>query len=113
MQATVPAESETTTFTENFETANAGWTAVITRTPGTTAALTGLWERAIPVGNAATTPQAAHGGQFCWVTQNGTAGEATGATDVDNGTTTLTSPAFDLSGYQDARITYWSASVLQ
>jgi hypothetical protein len=99
----------TTTYVdESFETANPAWTAVITRTAGTTALLTGLWERAIPTGNAATTPQTAHDGQFCWVTQNGTSGEGAGATDVDNGTTVLTSPAFNLSAAPTSTVvSYW------
>jgi hypothetical protein len=101
-------QSTTTYLNETFEAANPAWTAIITRTPGTTGALTGLWERAIPVGNVATTPQTAHGGQYCWVTQNGTAGEALGSTDVDNGTTVLTSPAFNLGGAPaSTAVSYW------
>jgi hypothetical protein len=93
---------------ENFETANPAWTAAITRAPGETGTMTGLWERAIPVGNVQTTPQTAHTGQYCWVTQNGTVGELAGATDVDNAITTLTSPAYDLSAAPaSTTVSYW------
>jgi len=44
-------------------------------------------------------------GTKCFVTQNGTAGGAPGAADVDFGPTILTSPAFDLSG-QDGLISF-------
>jgi choice-of-anchor B domain-containing protein len=46
-------------------------------------------------------------GQMCWVTGQGTNPADVGQNDVDNGKTSLTSPAFDVSGMSDARIGYW------
>src|SRR5437763_1758048 len=60
-------------LSEGFETGANGWTASIARTTGTTGTLAGLWERAIPVGTLAA-PGAAHGGQYCFVTENGPTG---------------------------------------
>ncbi len=42
----------------------------------------------------------------CFVTGNGTTG-AIGEADVDNGKTTLTSPAMNLTGLADPRVAYW------
>jgi hypothetical protein len=98
--------STSTFLNESFETGTNGWTATITRTPGAVGTLTGLWERAIPVGTLAA-PGAAHSGQYCYVTENGPVGGALSDHDVDNGTTTLLSPAFDLSTFADASISYW------
>lgn len=41
---------------------------------------------------------------WCYVTGNG--GGNAGSDDVDGGTTTLTSPVFDLTGYENPRISY-------
>jgi hypothetical protein len=101
--------SQATSFSDDFET-NQGWTATITQYPGTTAAMTGLWERADP--NAITTIQPGDDhtsapGVFCFVTQNGAAGAAAGTNDVDNATTVLTSPVFSMAGQTDALFSYW------
>ncbi len=45
-------------------------------------------------------------GTDCWVTGY-TGGGSGGANDVDNGTTTLYSPRFDLIGASDVSISYW------
>jgi hypothetical protein len=71
-------------------------------------ATTGEWERGVPVGttytSGGTTNQSNPGldvtgdyGNVAYVTGNG--GGAAGDDDVDNGSTTLTSPAMDLSTY--------------
>lgn len=44
-------------------------------------------------------------GDECYVTGNGASGNA-GADDVDGGTVTLTSPAMDLTGYMNPKISY-------
>jgi len=84
---------------------DSGWTA---GAPGDDAT-TGVWTRVNPVGTAAQpgedhTPGA---GGRCWVTGQGPQGGSVGENDVDNGTTTLLSPVFDLSADVDARISYW------
>lgn len=62
-------------------------------------AVSGVWERAVPVGTIAA-PAADYTpapGTTCYVTQNGVVGGADGAADVDGGRTTLLSPVYDLA----------------
>lgn len=71
-------------------------------------ASTGEWERGDPNGTAAqpendNTPNP---GVNCWFTGQASVGASVGTNDVDDGTTTLVSPAFDLSGTQSATISY-------
>ncbi len=83
-------------FADNFNT-NLGWT--VTNSGGLT---DGAWERAIPVtGDAWASPTSDYDGSgWCYVTAN-----RNGNSDVDNGTTTLTSPVFDATG-GDAYLSY-------
>lgn len=79
-------------------------------------ASTGEWERGVPVGTTytagGTTSQSNPGldvtgdyGNVAYVTGNG--GGAAGDDDVDNGSTTLTSPAMDLSTYTEPVVRYY------
>lgn len=83
-----------------------GWTV---GAPGDTAT-TGIWERVDPIGTEAQ-PEDDHtvSGTLCWVTENGPAtGGTVGTADVDNGATTLTSPAFDATAQDgEAYLTAW------
>lgn len=69
-------------------------------------ATSGVWNRMVP---QATTAQPGSDnspdGSICWVT-DGFAGGSAGANDIDNGKTTLTSPVYDLTGLDDATISY-------
>ncbi|CAG1007245.1 partial Subtilisin NAT, partial [Phycisphaerales bacterium] len=88
---------------QDFETAG-GW---VGGQPGDTAT-TGIWNRMAPQATAAQ-PGLDHSpdpGTQCWVT-DGNAGAGVGSFDVDGGTTTLLSPAMDLTGEPDAMISYW------
>ena len=71
-------------------------------------ATTGLWIRADPVGTAAQ-PEDDHTaiGLNCWVTGNAAPGASVGTNDVDGGTTTLKSAAYNLTSYSDPVIGYW------
>ena len=71
-------------------------------------ATTGIWERGNPVGTEAQ-PENDHteGGTDCYFTGQGVVGGGIGDNDVDNGFTTLTSPAFDLSGADAVTMSYW------
>ncbi len=76
-------------------------------------ATTGRWLRDDPVGTTYNghpcQPENDHTagpGVKCFVTGNGTPGGDANAQDVDNGCTTLTAPAFDLTGYSRAFISY-------
>jgi len=46
-------------------------------------------------------------GTLCWVTGQGAVGGADGAADVDGGSTTLLSPAYNLTAVADPVIEYW------
>jgi choice-of-anchor B domain-containing protein len=84
---------------------NSGWTV------GTTGdnATSGVWTRVNPVGTAAQ-PEDDHTaspGVNCFVTGQGTVGGGVGDNDVDGGTTTLITPAFDLASANEPYISYW------
>jgi hypothetical protein len=88
-------------FLDSMET-NTGW---VVGGAGDTAT-TGIWTRVDPNGTAAQPENDAGAGTLCWVTGQGSVGGALGEQDVDGGTTTLTSPTFDLSGYEDGIVSY-------
>ncbi len=75
-------------------------------------ATTGLWNRMDPQGTVINDVQIqpeddrSPGGAACFAT-DGNAGGNPNALDVDGGTTTLVSPVLDLSGGEDAYISYW------
>ncbi len=99
------AYSETPLVDYNMEL-DAGWTGGVA---GDTAN-DGMWERGTPNGTAAQseidhTPGA--GMTACWFTEQSTPGLDNGIRDVDGGTTTLLSPALNLSGTTDPHISYW------
>lgn len=94
-------------FSDDMET-NTGWTV---GDPTDTAA-TGIWERVDPNGTAAQ-PESGNGtgGSFAWITGQGSPGGALGENDVDNGSTTLKSPVFDMTQFVNSanpvEISYW------
>jgi hypothetical protein len=90
-----------TATVHNFEQAN-GWAL------GETTATTGAWVRVDPNGTIAQ-PENDNSavGTMCWVTGQATAGAADGTADIDGGYTTLNSPAFDVSGFSDAEVSYY------
>jgi len=71
-------------------------------------ASTGVWERVDPVGTIAQ-PESDHtsNGTDCWVTGQQVSGQSDGYNDVDGGKTTLTSPVYDLAGYEEVQVRYW------
>jgi hypothetical protein len=83
-----------TVFTDDFET-NLGWS--VTNSPGLT---TGTWQRGVPTASAAAPSVDADGSGQCYVTDN------TAGNDVDDGSTTLTSPALDASAPAPV-LSYW------
>ena len=76
-------------------------------------ATAGIWELAIPVatffdGNQAQPgPFQSEEGEKCYLTGAATSPSSVGFDDVDNGKTTLLSPVFDLSGYNEVLVSYW------
>jgi len=73
----------------------------------------GIWERDVPNGTSFDSNASNAGsdivndiGNVAYVTGNAAGGGA-GNDDVDNGSTMLTSPVFDLSAYDDAEISYY------
>lgn len=91
------------TVLEDDLSTDEGWTV---GAPGDDAT-TGIWERVDPVGTGAQ-PDGALFGEFCFVTGQHPGG-GDGANDIDGGQTTLTSPMYDLSGYNagDLTFSYW------
>ncbi len=79
-------------FEDNFET-NQGWTV----SGNVNSSGTGRWERAVPGGNGSRgdNPTDYDGSGRCYVTGNGGPGSNT---DVDDGSTILTSPVMDATG---------------
>jgi choice-of-anchor B domain-containing protein len=82
-----------------------GWTVSGTAT-------TGAWERGEPVGTSfeyglgnCDDDIPTDVGDKCYVTGNG--GGAAGDDDIDNGTTTLTSPIFDATGLTEPTVSYY------
>jgi Peptidase family C25/Secretion system C-terminal sorting domain/Propeptide_C25 len=97
------------TWVDDGET-DRGWTLGV---PGDDAT-TGQWERVDPVGSYESglpcQPEDDHSpepGVTCFVTGNGAVGGPAGASDVDNGKTTMLSPVFDLNGKTAATLSYW------
>ena len=100
----------TNTFiSSNFED-NQGWTVG----SSSDSATAGLWERVEPnptydENNEIVQPGEDHSnnGSYCFITQNSTNQNNPGQTDVDGGKTTLLSPVFNLSDYDEALFSYW------
>ena len=88
------------TYTDDFET-DQGWTVETT-------AADGPWERAIPIRNTTcdrgNPGSDADGSGMCYVTDNSAAGGCN--SDVDNGSTILTSPVLDASE-GETYVSYW------
>lgn len=91
-------------LTENFETDN-GWTVSGDATDG-------QWTRGTPVNCSDRGAPGADsdGSGQCWITDNSTNGGDCNS-DVDSGTTTLTSPIFDMSNGGDFSFDYWFADI--
>lgn len=89
------ASSFVESFADNFESSN-GWSVSGSVTDG-------AWERAVPAGGGGRGDPANDfdGSGKCYLTDN-----VEGNSDVDGGTTTLTSPAMDATGEGTPTITY-------
>jgi hypothetical protein len=93
----------TVIFEDDFETSQP-WQAGIPWDDATT----GMWERCDPEGTEAQ-PEYDHTpnlGVMAYITQCA-AGSGQGSYDVDEGTTTLLSPTFDLTGYESVMVGYY------
>ncbi|MBO6513191.1 MAG: matrixin family metalloprotease [Phycisphaerales bacterium] len=88
-------------FEDNFES-NTGWLI----SGDVTNQNAGLWQRGVPNGDGSRgdAPEDADGSGACYLTGNGGPGSNT---DVDGGSTVLTSPLFDVSGNPEATISYY------
>ncbi len=89
---------------DELETLNPGWVAGVPSDDATT----GMWTWGNPNGSGAQSEDDhTANGVNCFFTGQANAGAGIGSNDVDNGTTTLMSPIFDLSGNPTATIEYW------
>ena len=76
-------------------------------------ATAGIWELAVPEATFFDNNQAQPGsdhsedGEKCYLTGASTSPGSVGFDDVDGGRTTLLSPIFDLSGYNEVLVSYW------
>ncbi len=91
-------------ITDYVESTN-GWS---TSQPTDTATIEGRWTFGDPNGTNAQ-PEDDHtlAGVNCWFTGQGPQLSQVGYADVDGGTTTLTTPLYDLSQHQDPVLSYW------
>ena len=94
---------------DDFES-NSSWQVGAT----TDLATAGLWERAIPSptyedDNQIVQPGSDYSefGEYCFMTENSFNPENEAQSDVDGGSTTLFSPIYDLSMYNQALVSYW------
>ena len=97
------ANGITQVMADDFEAATTSWTVGATGD----AATTGIWTRVDPLGTTAQ-PEDDHTaspGVKAWITGQGTGG-AVGEADVDGGSTTLVSPAYDCTGLAEAYVSY-------
>ena len=97
------ANGITQVMADDFEAATTGWTVGAIGD----AATTGIWTRVDPLGTTAQ-PEDDHTpspGVKAWITGQGTGG-AVGEADVDGGSTTLVSPAYDCTGLAEAYVSY-------
>ena len=84
-------------FEDAFES-DTGWTV----SGDVTTTGTGVWQRGVPAnGDRADPPADADGSGQCYLT-----GNQAGNTDVDGGSTVLTSPVFDVAGDPNATVSY-------
>ncbi|MDM7917283.1 MAG: FlgD immunoglobulin-like domain containing protein [Candidatus Eisenbacteria bacterium] len=92
------------TSVEEME-ADSGWTVGSPQDDATT----GIWTRVDPNGTPAQPEDdvTAAPGVMAWVTGQGPPGGQVGEQDIDGGLTTLTSPAYDLSGATSAKVVYY------
>ena len=97
--------ANTIAFSDNFES-NLGWTV---NALGLDTATAGIWNRMAPQQTSSAgliaQPGSTTSPTQCWVT-DGNAGASAGDFDVDNGSTSLYSPVFDLSGAESAVLSY-------
>ena len=102
--------STTVLINSDFETANPSWVIGGLNDSATA----GIWERVIPnptydENNEIVQPGSDHSleGSVCFITENSDIQDSPGQSDVDGGTTTLFSPIYDLSNYDNALVSYW------
>ena len=115
--ATSPINAPTATYTafapgdatvvqSDAMEAATGWS--VDFNTGNDTATTGIWEFGNPNGTIAQ-PEDDHSpaGTNCWFTGNAPPGSLDSENEVDNGRTTLTSPAYDLTTFDEPVIGYW------
>jgi hypothetical protein len=98
------------TITDDQMEVDSGWTIG----SGSDTATGGMWVRDDPNGTTSGGQQAnpendhtSGAGTDCFFTGQGTVGGGAAAADLDGGCTTLTSPIYDLSGSNLARVRFW------
>jgi len=85
------------------------WTGGIAGDTATSGVWTLVDPNGIYINDSPVTPEDDHTptGTMCWITGQDAVGGAQGGADVDGGTTTLLSPVYNLTGYNDVTVTYF------
>ncbi|MDO9171217.1 MAG: C25 family cysteine peptidase [bacterium] len=100
---------ENTLITSSDMESAGSWTAGMAGDTATSGIWTLVDPNGIYINDSPVTPEDDHtaAGTMCWITGQDPVGGAQGGADVDGGATTLLSPVYNLTGWNDVTVTYF------